>query len=171
MPHPSNNKYVHHYHHHAGSTTTTSSSHLHRPPNGGSVRLYRNSYSNASAGASAPPDAGFSDETATDAYYEYYNDAPNYQNHRHVDRTGAAFSEDSGSVRLPLYESEDGSASRGNLQGGYGDRGSYNRRSQLYSRERSSNSSNTGTRDLRRVYPNPEENVAWGRMYQEVPSP
>ncbi|XP_044758477.1 uncharacterized protein LOC123316464 [Coccinella septempunctata] len=151
VPHPSNNKYVHHYHH------TSSSSHHHQ----NNVRLYRNSYSNT-GGATTGVDTGLSDDT--DVYYEYYNDAPHYQNH-HGDRMG--FSEDSGSVRLPLYESEDGSASRNNP--GYGDRGSQNRRSQLY-RDRSSTSSNTATRDLRRVYPNAEEN-SWGRMYQEVPSP
>lgn len=152
-PHPSNNKYVHHYHH----TTSSSSSHLH--PN---VRLYRNSYSNA--GGATGLDTGLSEDT--DTYYEYYNDTPHYQNH-HGDRAG--FSEDSGSVRLPLYESEDGATTLSRNNPGYGDRGSQNRRSHMY-KDRSSTSSNTATRDLRRVYPNAEEN-AWGRMYQEVPSP
>ncbi|KAK9883177.1 hypothetical protein WA026_001373 [Henosepilachna vigintioctopunctata] len=146
------NRYVHHYHH---GTAVVS----HHHP---SVSLYRNSYGNT--GGATTVDTGLSDDTYTDTatYYEYYNDTPLYQNHN-VERT--CYSEDSGSTRLPLYESDDtNSVSRNNM--GYAERGTQNRRSQLY-REQSSASSNAG-RDLRRVYPNPQD-VAWERMYQEIP--
>ncbi|KAL3273123.1 hypothetical protein HHI36_014577 [Cryptolaemus montrouzieri] len=123
---PSKNKYIHHYHqyHHHDHQGPGTTSH-HHPPN---IRIYRNSYTNA--GGATTVDTGLSDDTYTDTatYYEYYDDTAHYHNH-HGDRTG--YSEDSGSTRLPLYESDDGNSMSRNNLGLHGE-GSQNRKSQLY---------------------------------------
>ncbi|XP_056644574.1 uncharacterized protein LOC130450277 [Diorhabda sublineata] len=121
----------------------------------------RNSYLKS---PQATADIVYSDET-TDTY-DYYYQQTGFQHSplRESRNTDVTFSDDSGSTRLPYFEFDDDSNKR------------YSRTTisdRSFKRPKNSpdrrQNHTLNLKDLRKVYPNPENNL--DQLYQEVPSP